>query len=128
MRVFKTKPFCRFAERESIDDAALCEAVRRAEAGLVDADLGGGVVKQRIARRGSGKSRGYRVILLFRRGSRCFFVYGFAKRDRTNIRRNELDAFRMLAEQLLKLEGAALEAAMTNGTIVEVTCDGRAIR
>ncbi len=128
MRVFKTKPFCRFAERESIDDAALCEAVRRAEAGLVDADLGGGVVKQRIARKGSGKSRGYRVILLLHKSERCFFVYRFAKRDRTNIRRNELAAFRMLAEQLLRLEDAALSESMATGTIVEVLCNGRAVR
>ena len=91
-----TKPFTRFASREGIADAALCEVVRRAEAGLIDADLGGGVVKLRLARKGRGKSGGFRVIVLFRRGARTFFVYGFAKSDRDNIRRDELRAFRNL--------------------------------
>jgi len=70
MRVFMTKPFVRFASRERIADEELCEAVRRAERGLIDADLGGGVIKQRLARAGQGKSGGFRSILLFRRARR----------------------------------------------------------
>lgn len=65
MRIFRTKPFARFADKEGIDDAALVEAVRRAELGMFDADLGGGVIKQRIARQGQGKSGGFRSIMLF---------------------------------------------------------------
>lgn len=49
------------------------------EHGLVDADLGGVVFKQRIARTGAGKSSGYRATVLLRSGERAFFVYGFAK-------------------------------------------------
>jgi len=122
MRVFKTKPFARFASREGIADAALCEAVRRAEAGLIDADLGGGVVKLRLARKGRGKSGGFRVIVLFRCGARTFFVYGFAKSDRDNIRRDELWAFRNLAGEMLALNDQALAAAMKNGTLTEIDC------
>ncbi len=79
MRLFKTRHFSRFAAKESIADAALGDAVRRAEAGLIDADLGGGVIKQRLARPGQGKSGGFRSIVLFKRGATAFFVYGFAK-------------------------------------------------
>lgn len=124
MRVFKSKPFTRFADHEGIDDAMLCDAVRRAEAGLIDADLGGGVIKQRIARKGQGKSGGFRSIVLFRRRDRAFFVYGFAKSGRDNIRKDELRAFRRLADEMLGLNDTALQAAMTNGTITEVICDG----
>lgn len=127
MRIFKTKPFARFADHESIDDAALCEAIRRAEKGPADADLGGGVIKQRIARKGQGKSGGFRSIVLFRQGETSFFVYGFAKSDRDNIRKDELKAFRALANEMLALDAAALTAAMSNGTIMEVICDGQAI-
>ena len=74
MRVFKNKAFARFAKREGIPDVELCEAVRRAENGLVDADLGGGVIKQRLAREGKGRSGGFRAIVLFRRGRKAFFV------------------------------------------------------
>ena len=124
MRIFKTKPFARFADHEGMEDAALCDAVRRAEEGLVDADLGGGVIKQRIARPGQGKSGGFRSIVLFRHGERSFFAYGFAKSDRGNIRKDELKAFRKLAEEMLGLDDKALQAAMANGTIMEVICDG----
>jgi hypothetical protein len=124
MRVFKTKPFARFAGREGIADEELCEAVRQAERGLIDADLGGGVIKQRLAREGQGKSGGFRSILFFRRGSVAFFVYGFAKSDRDNIRRDELKAFRRLASEMLTLDDKALAAAMRNGTVMEIECYG----
>ena len=122
MRIFKTKPFARFASREGIADEELCEAAYRAERGLIDADLGGGVIKQRLAREGQGKSGGFRSIVLFRRGSKV--VYGFAKSNRDNIRRDELKAFRKLAGEMLTLDDKALAAAMTNGTIMEIECHG----
>jgi hypothetical protein len=108
MRIFKTKPFVRFADHE----------------GIADADLGGGVIKQRIARKGQGKSGGFRSIVLFRRGEKAFFVYGFAKSDRDNIRRDELKAFRKLADEMLAYDDKALAAAMKNGTITEIRCHG----
>ncbi|MDP6345281.1 MAG: type II toxin-antitoxin system RelE/ParE family toxin [Alphaproteobacteria bacterium] len=124
MRVFKTKPFARFADRAGIADAALQEAIQRVEAGLVDADLGGGVIKQRIARGGRGKSGGFRSIILFRRGQKAFFVFGFVKSGQDNIRRDELKAFRFLADEMLALDDGALAAAMGNGTITEVPYHG----
>jgi hypothetical protein len=124
MRVFKVKAFARFAGREGIADADLSDAVRRAEEGLIDADLGGGVLKQRIARRGRGKSGGFRGIVLFRRGEKAIFVYGFAKNDRDNIRRDELRAFRKLADEMLPFDDKALSAAMENGTITEIVYHG----
>ena len=124
LRTFKTKPFVRFASREAIPDEDLCDAVRRAGRGLVDADLGGGVIKQRIARKGQGRSGGFRAIVVFRRGERAFFVHGFAKSDRENLRRNELGALRALANEMLGLDGPGLDAMLSNGTIGEVNCDG----
>ncbi len=128
MRAFMTKAFSRFAKRERLPAEALCEAMRRASRGLVDADLGGGVIKQRIARENAGRSGGYRSIILFREGSCCFFVYGYAKSGRANIRKDELHAFRLLARRMLELNGTALEALIGNGTITEVHCDAQTIR
>ena len=124
MRLFKTKTFARFAAKESIPGPALQDAIRRAEAGLIDADLGGGVIKQRLARRGQGKSGGFRSIILFRRQATAFFVYGFAKSDRDNIDRQELKAFRLLAAEMLAMDEKALMAALKNGTIMEIEGDG----
>jgi len=70
MLVFKNKSFARFAYRNQISSTDLCGAVRDANRGLIAADLGGGIIKQRIARRGSGKSGGFRTIILFRAGER----------------------------------------------------------
>ena len=78
MRVFRNAWFGRFARKEKISAAALWEAVERAERGLIDADLGGGVIKQRISRSGAGKSRGYRSIVIYRKDDKAFFVFGFA--------------------------------------------------
>ena len=117
MRVFKTKAFTRFADRERIRDHDLYVAVLRAEAGLIDADLGGGVIKQRLRREGSGKSGGFRSIILFRRGALAFFAYGFAKNERDNITRDELKAFRKLADTMLVLDNRALAEAQKNATI-----------
>ena len=124
MRVFKNTWFHRFARKEGITDAALCDAVARAARGQVDADLGGGVLKQRVARQGAGRSGGYRVILLFRVGDRALFVYGFAKSSRANIEDDELATFRRLATEVLALSGAQLDALLEAGRFVEVRCDG----
>jgi hypothetical protein len=89
-------------------------------AGRIDADLGGGVIKQRIARTGGGKSGGFRTIVLFRREASAFFVYGFAKSAQANIRPDELKAFRKLAATLLGLDDGAIAAAKKNGTLREI--------
>jgi hypothetical protein len=104
-------------------DEELCEAVDRANKGLIDANLGGGVIKQRLAREGQGKSGGYRSIVLFRQAEKAFFVFGFAKNERDNIKRDELAAFRKLAKTMLAFDEAALAAALRNGTITEIMCD-----
>ncbi|WP_420604423.1 type II toxin-antitoxin system RelE/ParE family toxin [Methylobacterium sp.] len=127
MRTYKNKSFARFARHAGIPDAALCDAVLRAGRGQVDADLGGGVIKQRIARAGGGRSGGFRAIVLFRREDRAFFVHGFAKNERENLQRDELRTLRRLAGELFGLERMELEAMLANGTISEVNCDDKAI-
>jgi hypothetical protein len=90
------------------------------ERGLIDADLGGGVIKQRTARKGGGKSGGFRALILLRMGERAFFVHGFAKSDRDNIRADELVALRKLAGELLNYDDAALAKAIAAGVLTEV--------
>jgi len=123
VRIFKNKAFARFARKAGLADQALAEAVERAGRGLIDADLGGGVIKQRIARAGGGKSGGFRAIILFRAGSRAFFVHGFAKNEQDNIRDDEVAAFKMLAARLLAFDNAALAQAVAAGVLMEVRGD-----
>ena len=123
MRIFKTKLFARFARRERISDDALCEAVSRVEKGLVDADLGGGVIKQRIARQGQGRSGGYRVLLAFRDKERTIFVYGFAKSDRDNIDDQELAVVREVSASWLAADTKMIGLALAQGLLIEVRND-----
>ena len=127
MRVFKGKPFARFARKARIEDAALCVVVADVEKGQIDADLGGGVIKQRIARPGGGKSGGFRALILIRLGSRAFFIDGFAKNERDNIRDDELQAFKKLAGELLNYDEVALAKVLATGFFAEVKCDDQAI-
>jgi hypothetical protein len=120
VRVFKNRPFARFARQEKIADVALCDAVARAEKGIIDADLGGGVIKQRIARPQQGRSGGFRALLIFRARDRAFFVYGFAKQARANIRADELAALKKLAGELLRYTETDLTQALQSGALVEV--------
>ncbi len=123
MRIFKSKWFAKFARKERITDAKLCEAIGNAEQGIVDADYGGGVIKQRIARPNEGKSGGYRSIVIFRRGARSFFVYGFAKNEQDNIDESDERDFKELAKIVLALSDAELKTLVDSGKYTEVKCD-----
>ena len=94
MRVYKVKVFARFQRRERIADRALASAVASAEQGLVDADLGGGLIKQRVARPGQGKRSGFRTVIAYRHGDLAIFLLGFAKNERANIDDDELEDLR----------------------------------
>ena len=127
MRIFQNKAFIRFAKKAGIGDAVLCEAIRDAERGLIAADPGGGVIKQRIARPGQGKSGGFRTLIVFRAGARAFFVHGFAKNEKDNIGQDELVALKKLAAALLAYDDRAIARVIASGTLTEVICDEKAI-
>jgi hypothetical protein len=124
LRVFKNAWFERFARKEKISTESLLDAVERAEKGLIDADLGGGVIKQRIARPGAGKSSGYRSIVIYREGKKAFFVYGFPKSNLGNIRDDELEQFKKAAKSILALSDNQIRKLIEIGQFEEVTTNG----
>jgi hypothetical protein len=115
VRIFKNKAFLRFARKADLRDAALCEAIRDVERRLISAVLGGGVIKQRIARGGQGKSGGFRTLIVFKAGARAFFVHGFAKNEQDNIRPDEVVALRRLAFELLAYDDEAIARGIASG-------------
>lgn len=119
-RIFKNGWFERFARKERLADSALRDAVLRAESGLVDADLGGGVIKQRVARPGKGKSGGYRTLILFRRGDRAIFAFGFAKSAQANISKADLALLKDAAAEALGWSDKELDRLVASGTLVEI--------
>lgn len=101
----------------------MLDAADRAEKGFVDADPGGGVLKQRIARQEKGKSGGFRTILFYRAGERAVFMYGFAKNDRGNIDDDEVRAFKAAAGHVLALSAKQMAELAKKGNFVEVMRD-----
>jgi hypothetical protein len=119
LRIFKTKALARFARQNRIPDASLVAAVERATRGLIDADLGGRIIKQRVARAGEGKRGGFRLLIGV--GSeRSVFLFGFAKNERENIDDAELTTLREIAASFLTASDAKLEQALKDGTLTEV--------
>lgn len=119
-RVMKTRHFCRWMRKTELSDAVLCQAVAEMEAGLVDADLGGGVVKKRVALPGRGKSGSVRTLLATNKADRWFFVFGFEKNERENITGHELEGLQKLASSLLHLSPEALESRLADGSLTEI--------
>lgn len=123
MRVFKNGWFQKFARKEKISDAMLCEAIARAERGQIDADLGSGLIKQRVARLGAGKSGGFRTLVFFRTQKRAVFAFGFAKSDMANLDNADEAYLKKAAKLVLGFTDEQMDAEVAAGRVVEVKCD-----
>lgn len=119
-RVFRTRTFTRWMQKAGLADDSLVQAVSEMAQGLVDADLGGNVVKKRVALPGRGKRGGARTIVATNLGDRWFFLYGFGKNERANIDRDELKFFQEVAKELLGFDNRQIAKALSAGEIVEV--------
>ncbi|MDI9348610.1 MAG: type II toxin-antitoxin system RelE/ParE family toxin [Candidatus Symbiobacter sp.] len=125
MKIFKLKNLARFARKEHISDTSLKEAVLRAENGLVDADLGGGLIKQRISRAGQGRSGGYRTIIAYKIGDRAFLLYGYAKNDLDNIDKDYLMILKKIGRNFMIAANDELDDYLLSGELEEIDYDQR---
>jgi hypothetical protein len=123
VQIFKTKWLARYARRQRIADHSLREAVMRAARGMIDADLGGGIIKQRVARSGQGRSGGYRMLIAYRPETRAVFLYAFAKNERENIDPDELLTLQEIGAIWLAADARHIAQALADGTLQEVTDD-----
>jgi hypothetical protein len=126
MLTLKLSRFADWARKEGVTDAALCAAAGEIEAGLIDARLGGFLIKKRVAKGSRGKSGGLRTILAHRHGSRLVFLYGFAKNERDNIDAREKRALLKLADIYMALSDAEIGALVSTMVMMEVDCDAQA--
>jgi hypothetical protein len=124
-RIYKNRWFAKFASREGISDATLVAAINQANGGLIDADLGGGLIKQRVAREGGGKSGGYRTLVFFRHEERAIFAFGFAKSDRANLSAAELKVYKKAAKIVLALTQAQIDTEVREERLFEVNDDAQ---
>jgi hypothetical protein len=120
LRIYKNKWFDKFARKESINDSTLFQVIQNVEKRQSESDLGGGVIKQRIARFNEGKSGGYRSIIFYRKGDKAFFVYGFAKNEKETLEDSEEREFKKLAKIILALSEEDIEKLVQTGAYKEV--------
>lgn len=119
-RVLKTRTFARWARRDGLGDGELAAAVSEMKEGLINARLGGGVFKKRVAKRGQGKRGGYRVIVASNLGDRWVFLFGFAKNELDNIDDEELKLMKNLAAAFLAMDEPMLKRTIAAGELVEI--------
>jgi hypothetical protein len=121
IRIFQTKVFARLARAEGVDTDWLIRCVTEAEDGLIEANLGRGLIKQRLARPGQGKSGSLRTIVVFHKGNRAIFIDIFAKKDKANFTDDELKAYRKLAGVLLNWSDKQISEALAVGGLIEIS-------
>ena len=119
VRIFKTRALARFAKREAISDESLVVAIETAKRGLIDANLGGGLIKQRVARPGQGKRGGFRMLIGFR-SDRAIFLFGFAKNERENIDDQQLTTLREIVASWFAADDKKIAQALKDGLLIEV--------
>jgi hypothetical protein len=122
LRIFKTKALARFTKRETISDQSLVAAIETAKRGLIDADLGGGLIKQRVARPRQGKRGGFRMLIGIR-SDRAIFLFGFAKNERENIDANQLTTLREIVASWFAADDKKISRALKEGLLIEVKYD-----
>jgi hypothetical protein len=124
-RFYKNRWFAKFASREGISDATLITAIDQANRGLIDADLGSGLIKQRVAREGGGKSGGYRTLVFFRHEELAIFAFGFAKSDMAHLSVAELKVYKQAAKIVLALTQAQIDTEVREERLFEVKDDAQ---
>ena len=119
MYLLWTKPFHRWMQREALNAADLRITALEISEGLVDAKLGAGLFKKRIALAGRGKRGGGRSIVAYRQGDRIIFLTGFSKNERADISPAELEALKLLGRCLLTLSIEDIQSALAAGQLQE---------
>jgi len=119
--VFRIRTFTRSTKKMGLTDEALWAAAVEMSQGLIDADLGGHVVKKRVALPGQGKRGGARTVVATKMAGRWFFMYGFSKNERSDIDKDEVRALQEVAKELLGFDDRQLAVALAAGELVEIS-------
>ena len=120
MKIFKTRYFSAWQKKNELLDEQLLDAAKEIEQGLMDANLGSGLFKKRVGRKGEGKRGGYRTILAGKKNGIWFFVYGFAKNEKDNIDKKELAALKALASEFFRMSESQLHVALESKSLERV--------
>jgi len=120
MRIFKYKTFEKWAKKQGMSNADLKKTITEIQKGLIDANLGGDVYKKRIGLHGKGKRSSHRTIILMKIQDKAIFAHGFAKGEKGNITKNELEGFKVMANAFLSLNDEQINILIDKQNLIEV--------
>ena len=104
-----------------LEDSTLRKAITEMEQGLVDADLGGGLVKKRVPLPGMGKRGGVRTIVATNHCGIWFFLFGYQKNEKADISKRDEEVLKLLGAKLLRMDDSLLSAAIKAEQIWEIS-------
>ena len=109
MKTLSTKWFNKWAKKSKLSDNDLIEAIANLEKGLSTASLGNHLFKIRVKKKHSGKSSGFRTIVVYQKSNKAIFLYGFGKNEKSNIDNSELQYFKKFGSDLLNMSQKQVE-------------------
>ena len=112
MKKLSTKWFKKWSKKVKLTNDDLLEAISDLECGLSTTDLGSHLFKVRVKREHSGKSSGFRTIIVYQEDEKAIFLYGFGKNEKENIDKAELQYFKKLGNDILALDSKELEESI----------------
>jgi hypothetical protein len=115
-----TKWFNKWAKKSKLKDKDLLETIENLKDGLSTADLGSNLFKVRVKRENSGKSSGFRTIVVYKESERAIFLYGFGKNEKENITKTELLYFKKLGNDFLALSPNEIKQLIENMSLFNV--------
>ena len=115
-----TKWFNKWAKKSKLKDKDLLETIENLKDGLSTADLGSNLFKVRVKRENSGKSSGFRTIVVYKENERAIFLYGFGKNEKENITKTELLYFKKLGNDFLALSPNEIKQLIENMSLFNV--------
>jgi len=118
--LLKLNSFNGWSKSEKLSDKILRKTAEEIARGLLDADLGGGLIKKRVARPGRGKRGGYRTLLAFKQNTRSIFLFGFAKNEMGNLEAAQLKELKRLAKKFLTMPDEKIHQLIATKQLIEV--------
>ena len=120
MYSLKTEWFAKWAKKQQLSDNTLLTAIEDLKQDLSSVSLGGGLFKVRVASLDSGKSSGFRTMIVYREDDRAVIVYGFSKKEQDNLDKSELKSFKTMSKDILNLTDQELKNAINNKVFIAI--------
>lgn len=115
-----TRWFAKWAKKQNLTKPMLLKSIKDLEENLSTSNLGNGIFKVRVSKKGSGKSSSFRTIVIYSKDDRVVMVYGFAKSKKDNLTKGELSHFKDFAKEVLCLSDEELRFMIEQKEFLEI--------